>query len=105
MSCECVPVEIFVDKVLCRLLPDGPEPLRAERSHPDEIAGLRGVPLVPEPVNTTSLEHQETMLHCSEFYLLNIGRKNRTPISEALLRSMSASDRPHLFEAEAALYN
>ena len=62
MSCECVPVEIFVDKVLCRLLPDGPEPLRAERSHPDEIAGLRGVPLVPEPVNTTSLEHQETML-------------------------------------------
>jgi|GraSoiStandDraft_4_1057263.scaffolds.fasta_scaffold216964_2 hypothetical protein len=67
MSCECVPVEIFVDKVLCRLLPDGPEPLRAERSHPDEIAGLRGVPLVPEPVNTTSLEHQETMLHVVNF--------------------------------------
>jgi hypothetical protein len=28
---------------------------------------LRGVPLVREPVNTISLEHQETMLHVENF--------------------------------------
>src|SRR5216683_2124027 len=39
------------------------EPLRAERSHPDEVAGGDGVPLVAEPIDAAAFEHQQTMLH------------------------------------------
>src|SRR6266699_1545281 len=58
-----VTAPVLVDEVLCGLLADGAEPLRAVRRHPDEIAGFDRVPGVAQPVDATAFEHQEAVLH------------------------------------------
>src|SRR5437773_2549183 len=39
------------------------EPLRAVGSHPDKITFLYRIPVLPQPVNPTAGEHQQTVLH------------------------------------------
>src|SRR5579872_4895279 len=48
-----MPAPIFIDEILRGLLAQRPKPLRAIRSHPDEIAGFDRVPRVAEFVDAT----------------------------------------------------
>src|SRR5579871_1846901 len=60
---ERMPPPILVDEVLGRLPADGSEPLRAVGRHPDEVAGLDGIPRIAQPVDPAAFEHQQAVLH------------------------------------------
>src|SRR4029077_6745688 len=58
-----MPVPVFVDEIFRRRLPDRTKPLRAPRSHPDEVARRQRVPRITQPVNPAALEHDQPVLH------------------------------------------
>src|SRR6202030_2248881 len=60
-------VPIFVDEILCRHLADRCEPLRAPRSHPNEVSCGHRIPRIAEPVNSATFEHEEPVLHYMHF--------------------------------------
>src|SRR5438445_191091 len=56
-------IPILVDEVLRRRLSQRAKPLRAVRSHPDEIPRCYRIPLVTEPINPAALQHHESVFH------------------------------------------
>src|SRR5204862_4201995 len=60
-------IPVLVNQVFRRLLAECTEPLRAVGRHPDEIAGLDGIPLRSKKVDAAAFEHQQAMLHHVDF--------------------------------------
>ncbi len=63
-----MPVPILVDEIFGGYLADRSEPLWAPRRHPDEIPGRDRIPGITEPVDTASLQHDESVLHDMHFH-------------------------------------
>ena len=62
-----MPIPIFVDEVLGRLLPKSAEPLGTVRRHPDEVTRHHVVPAIAQPINAFAFEHEQPMLHDVHF--------------------------------------
>ena len=60
-------VPVFVNKIFRRGLAERPEPLRAIRRHPNEVARRDWIPVFSETIDAAAGKHQQAMFHDVDF--------------------------------------